>query len=257
MRRTTIIVIVVAVAAVLSAGQTIADTTTPIVPNRIGHWLNLEYRSGTLAPEIAENPRLIETILVVERSFAKIDAVLTQIQAEAGCLQLDLPYLRIRHETVQQETVDGTVSATTREVRLRETLTVKVCSNGLLRLVVWELDGDLFIVTRPRNETGNFSLTLYVVQQIAAEERERTARRNARLVARNKEPKLPSVKTLYLPPIAVPERRAANPFLLIVGAEFRSPPSLTHAQGGQCPTCGSGVHSSEMGHQEGQQPGPR
>ena len=255
MRRTTIIVF--AVAAMLSAGQAIADTTTPIVPNRIGHWLNLEYRSGTLAPEIAENPRLIETILVVERSFAKIDTFLSVHHAEAGCLQLDLPYFRIRHETVQQETADGTVIATTREVRLPETLTVRVCSNGVQRLVVWELNRDLFIVTRPRNETGNFSLTLYLVQQIAAEERERTARRNARLVARNKEPRLPSVKTLYLPAFAVPERRAANPFLLVFGAEFRSPPPLTRAQGDQCPTCGSGVHSSEMGHKEGQQPGPR
>jgi hypothetical protein len=255
MRRTTIIVFVVA--AALFSGHAIADTTTPIVPNRLGHWLNLEYRSGTLAPEIADNPRLIETILIVERSFAKIDAFLTQNHAVAGCLQLDLPYFRIRHETVRQETADGTIIATAREVRIRETLAVRVCSNGVQRSVAWALDGDLFIVTRPRNQIGNFSLTLYLVQQISVEEREQTARRNARLVARNKEPKLPSVTTLYLPPIAVSEGRAANPFLLVFGAEFSSPPPLTHAQGDQCPTCGSGVHSSEAGHQKGQPPRPR
>jgi len=255
MRRTTIIVFVVA--AALFSGHTIADTTTPIVPNRIGHWLNLEYRSGTLAPEIADNPRLIETILIVERSFAKIDTVLFEHQAKTGCLQLDLPYFRIRHETVRQETVDGTIIATAREVRIRETLAGGVCRNGEQRSVAWELDGDLFIVTRPRNQIGNFSLTLYVLQQISVEEREQTSRRNARLVARNKEPVLPSVKTLYLPPIDVPERRAAHPFLLVFGAEFSSPPPLTHAQGDQCPTCGSGVHSSEAGHQKGQPPKPR
>ncbi len=255
MRRTTIIVF--AVAAALFSGHAIADTNTPIVPNQIGHWLNLEYRSGTLAPEIADNPRLIETILIVERSFAKIDTVLSEHKAKTGCPQLTLPYFRIRHETVQQETADGTVTVTTREVRFRETLAVRVCSNGVQRSVVWELDGDLIIVTRPRNEIGNFSLTLYIVQQISVEEREQIARRNARLVARNKDPKLPSVKTLYLPPIAVPERRAANPFLLVFGAEFSSPPPLTHAQGDQCPTCGSGVQSSEIGHQKAQRPEPR
>jgi hypothetical protein len=255
MRRTSIIVFVVA--AALFSGHAIADTTTPIVPNRIGHWLNLEYRSGTLAPEIADNPRLIETILVVERSFAKIDTVLSEHQAKVGCLQLNLPYFRIRHETVQQKIADGSVTAITLEVNVRETLAVKVCSNGVHRSVVWELDGDLFIVTRSRNETGNFSPTLYLLQQISVEERAKIARRNLRLVARNKELKLPRVKTLYLPPIAVPERRTANPLLLVFGAEFSSPPPLTHARGDQCPTCGSGVHSSDMGQQKGQRPEPR
>ena len=41
-----------ALLALLVNGPVVAETTTPLVPNDVGHWLNLEQRTGRLAPDI-------------------------------------------------------------------------------------------------------------------------------------------------------------------------------------------------------------
>jgi len=241
--------IAIAIAATLCVGQAIGETTTPIVPDRIGHWLNLEYRTGDLAPEIANSPRLIESILVVERSLSKLDAFLLERRTGGDCLQLGLPYFRLKYKTAHEQNADGTTTAVARKVQLREVLTVRVCSGVAQRSVVWELHGDLIIITRPRLETGAFSRTLYVVHQITAEERLRTTKRNARFAARNRDPKPPKVKTLYSPPIFVSRSRITDPKLLAFGAEFSSPPPVTvDAHGQSCTECRNGVHSGHIEH---------
>ena len=241
--------IAIAVAATLCAGHAAAGTSTPIVPDRIGHWLNLEYRTGDLAPEIANSPRLIESILVVERSLAKVDTLLLERKTGGDCLQLGLPFIRVKYETVQEKNANGNTVATTSKVRLREVLTVRVCSGVAQRSVIWELEGDLIIVTRPRLETGAFSRTLYIVHQITAEERLRTNTRNARLAARHRDPKPPRVKMLYSPQVFADESRINDPRLLAFGAEFSSPPPMTvDAHGQNCTECRNGVHSGHIEH---------
>jgi len=241
--------VAIAVAATLCAGHAAAGTSTPIVPDRIGHWLNLEYRTGDLAPEIANSPRLIESILVVERSLAKVDTLLLERKTGGDCIQLGLPFIRVKYETAHEPNADGNTVATTRKVRLREVLAVRVCSGVAQQSVIWELGGDLIIVTRPRLETGAFSRTLYIVHQITAEERLRTTKRNARFAARNKDPEPPRAKMLYSPPVFGNESRLTDPKLLAFGAEFSSPPPVTVGANGQsCTTCGNGVHSGHIEH---------
>ncbi len=241
--------IAVVVAATLWAGHAAAGTNTPIVPDRIGHWLNLEYRNGDLAPEIANSPRLIESILVVERSLAKVDTLLLEQRTGGHCLQLGLPFIRVKYETAHEQDANGNTVASTRKVRQREVLTVQVCSGVAQRSVIWEFEGDLIIVTRPRLETGLFSRTLYTVHQIMAEERLRTAKRNSRLAARNRDPHPPRVKMLYSPPVFGTESRVTDPKLLAFGAEFSSPPPVTvDAHGQSCTECRNGVHSGHIEH---------
>jgi hypothetical protein len=241
--------ITVATVVTLFAGHAAAGTNTPLVADHIGHWLNLEYRTGDLAPEIANSPRLIESILVIERSLEKVDTLLRERKTGGECLQLGLPYIRVKYKTSHEQNANGITVATTNKVRLREVLTVQVCSGVAQRSLIWELDGDLIIVTRPRLDTGAFSRTLYFVHQITAEERLRTGKRNARLAARNRDPKPPHAKMLYAPPIFNSEVRVTDPKLLAFGAEFSSPPAVrvdTHGQ--SCTDCGNGVDSGHIEH---------
>jgi hypothetical protein len=244
-----ILTITIATVVTLCAGHAAAGTNTPLVADHIGHWLNLDYRTGDLAPEIANSPRLIESILVVERSLEKVDTLLRERKTGGECLQLGLPYIRVKYTTAHEQNANGITVATTRKVRLREVLTVQVCSGVAQRSLIWELDGDLIIVTRPRLETGVFSRTLYFVHQITAEERLRTIQRNARLAARNRDPKPPHAKMLYAPPIFSSEARVTDPKLLAFGAEFSSPPGVKVDTHGQiCTDCGYGVHSGQIEH---------
>jgi len=248
MRRISSLAIAFATAATVCV-VAMAETTTPIVPDRIGHWLNLEYRTGDLAPEIANSPRLIESILVVERSLAKLDTFLLDRRTGGDCLQIGLPFLRVKYETIQEQNADGSTTAATRKVRRREVLTVRVCSGVAQRSVLWELDGDLIIVTRPRLETGVFSRTLYLVHQITAEEVLRITRINTRLAARNRAPKQPRVKLLYAPPTMDVRSRITDPKLLAFGAEFSTPPPVTvDAHGQNCTKCRNGGRSGHIEH---------
>ncbi len=238
-----------AIAATLCASLAAGGSNTPIVPNRIGHWMNLEYRTGNLAPEIASNPRLIESILVVEGSLEKVDASLLEVKTGGNCLQLGLPFIRVKHETVHGHDSSGNTVATMRKVRKREVLTVRVCSGVTQRSVIWELNGDLIILTRPRLETGVFSRTLYMIHHITGEERLRAIERNARLAARNREPVPPQAKMLYSPMVFGDTTRISEPRLFAFGAEFSSPPPVTvNAHDQNCTGCQKGVHSSQIEH---------
>ena len=141
MRRTSMLAL--ALAVTLWYGHAAAETTTPIVPNDVGHWLNLEHRAGKLAPEIAGNQLVVRTILVVERSLSKIDALLSESRKTSGCHQLLLPYTRITVEQTTEIDDEGSALLSNRKVRLQEKLPVAVCSTIEQRVVFWELDGAL------------------------------------------------------------------------------------------------------------------
>jgi hypothetical protein len=132
----------IALAVLLWHGPAAAATTTPLVPNDVGHWLNLEHRTGKLAPQIAGNRHLVQAILVVERSLAKVDAYLTETRRTSGCHQLLLPYARIIREPVSEIDEEGNILLTHRKVRQEAWFPVGVCSSIDQRLVYWESDGE-------------------------------------------------------------------------------------------------------------------
>ena len=220
MRRTSIIVI--ALASLLWQSPVAAETTTPLVPYDVGHWLNLEQRTGKLAPEIAENRNLVQNILVVERSLAKIDAYLTETRLTSGCHELLLPYIRITREPVSEISDEGNILLTHRKVRHEAWLPVGVCSSIDQRVVYWESAGALVILGRPRDDAGGFPRTLYALFQISAEERVQWTQRSERLAARGKVPKPPKIETLYVPPGEQLSRRE-NPLLSPFSDEFWLP----------------------------------
>jgi hypothetical protein len=216
----------------ISTVSAAADNTTPIVADDVGHWLNLEYRSGTLAPEIADNPRLVQTLLVVERSLPKIDALLAQRDRGSPCLDLALPYFRRSRDIVTTHTADGGVTESVRQTRQLETLGVRVCTGVDQRSVVWVFDGALFIVARNRTDSGDFPRTSYSVFEVTADELERTMRRNARLADRGKAVRPPQLIVLYRPPGTEEPVRAQHPLLAFFGAEFSEIPAMArlHAE---------------------------
>ena len=236
MRRTSMLAL--ALTVTLWHGHTAAETTTPIVPNDVGHWLNLEHRSGKLAPEIAENRHLVRTILVVERSLSKIDAYLAETRQTSGCHQLLLPYSRITLEQSTEVDEEGGTLLTNRKVRSQEQLPVAVCSFIEQRAVYWEADGALMILGRPRNELGVFPRTLYALLQISADERARWSERRQRLAARGKIPKPPRVKTLYVPPGDDQILRLDDPMVSAFGAEFGLPQITAGKLASEGPTAG-------------------
>jgi hypothetical protein len=213
----------IALAVLLWHGPAAAATTTPLVPNDVGHWLNLEHRTGKLAPQIAGNRHLVQAILVVERSLAKVDAYLTETRRTSGCHQLLLPYARIIREPVSEIDEEGNILLTHRNVRQEAWLPVAVCSSIDQRLVYWESDGALILLGRPRNDAGGFPRTLYALFQISAEERARWSLRSERLAARGKVPKPPKVETLHMPPGVQPILRTDHPMISPFGAEFGLP----------------------------------
>jgi hypothetical protein len=215
--------LVLALVMLLWQAPASATTTTPLVPNDVGHWLNLEHRTGKLAPDIAEDRHLIQAILVVERSLAKVDAYLTETRRTAGCHQLLLPYTRV---------------ATHRKVRQEAWLPVGVCSSIEQRVVFWESDGSLIILGRPRNDAGGFPRTLYALFRMSAEERARWTLRSERLAARGKVPKPPKVETVYMPAGDQPILRNDAPMIGPFGAEFGLPTITGGRHGSDEPTSG-------------------
>jgi len=221
MRRTSIIVI--ALASLLWQSPAAAETTTPLVPYDVGHWLNLEQRTGKLAPEIVGNRHFVQNILVVERSLTRIDAYVTEMRKTSGCHELLLPYVRITREPVSEIDDEGNILLTHRKVRQEAWLPVGVCSSIDQRLVYWEAAGALVILGRPRDDAGGFARTLYALFQISAEERVRWSERSERLAARGKTPKPPRVETLYMPPGEQRTLRKEGTMLSPFGPEFGLP----------------------------------
>jgi hypothetical protein len=236
MRRTSIIVI--ALASLLWQSPAAAETTTPLVPYDVGHWLNLEQRTGKLAPEIAENRHFVQNILVVERSLIKIDAYLAETRRTSGCHDLLLPYIRVVREPVSEIDDEGNILLTHRKVREEAWLPVGVCSSIDQRLVYWETAGALIILGRPRDDTGAFPRTLYALFQISAEERVRWTERTERLAARGKVAKPPTVETLYMPPGEQRTLRGENQLLNPFGEEFWLPKIATGKLASEEPTDG-------------------
>jgi hypothetical protein len=227
---------VLAAAALLCFGIAGADTMTPIVPNDVGHWLNLEYRAGRLAPEIADNPLLVRTLLVVERSLANIDAHFADRRGSPGCQGLRLTYSRLTSETASTTDTDGRTTVFTRPVQLHEVLDVRVCSSVDQRVVLWDVDGALMILARWRNEIGDFPRTLYGLYQVRAAERAKWTQRAVRNASRGKATGAPRVVTLYLPPGDAQVIRFQEPKLAEFGAEFALPPTMAGAMASQDPT---------------------
>ena len=236
MRRTSILVI--ALASLLWQSPVAAETTTPLVPHDVGHWLNLEQRTGKLAPEIAGNRHLVQNILVVERSLAKIDAYLTETRRTSGCHQLLLPYVRITREPVAEVDDEGNILLTHRKVRHEAWLPAGVCSSIDQRVVYWETANALIILGRPRNDGGGFPRTLYALFQISANERARWSERSERLAARGKIAKPPKVEALYVPPGDQQILRKENPLLNPFGDEFWMPKIATGKLASEEPTDG-------------------
>ena len=228
-----------ALALVLMLWQSPAEaaTTTPLVPHDVGHWLNLEQRTGKLAPEISGNRRLVQNILVVERSLSKIDTYITENRLGSGCHQLLLPYVRITREPISEIDDEGKILLTHRKVRQEVWLPVEVCSSIDQRVVYWETAGALIILGRPRNDAGGFPRTLYALFQISAEERVLWTQRSERLAARGKTPKPPKVEALYMPPGEQNPRRE-NPLLSPFGNEFWLPKIATGKLASEEPTDG-------------------
>lgn len=225
-------------ALLLWQGTATATTTTPLVPNDVGHWLNLEHRTGKLAPEISGNRYLVQNILVVERSLTKIDAYITESRLTSGCHQLILPYIRIIREPISEIDADGNILLTHRKVRQEAWLPVGVCSSIDQRVVYWETAGALIILGRPRDDAGGFPRTLYALFQISAEERVRWTERSERLAARGKMAKPPKVETLYVPPGEQRTLRTENPLLSPFGDEFWLPKIATGKSASEEPTDG-------------------
>ena len=219
-------------------GSAAATTTTPLVPHDVGHWLNLEQRTGKLAPEISGNRHLVQSILVVERSLSKIDAYINQGRLTSGCHQLLLPYLRIIREPSAEIDDEGNILLTHRKVRQDAWLPVGVCSSIDQRVVYWETAGALIILGRPRNEAGGFPRTLYALFQISAEERARWTERNERLAARGKTLKPPKIETLYSPPGDQRKLRTEDPMMSPFGDEFWLPKIATGKLASEEPTEG-------------------
>jgi len=236
MRRTSIIVF--ALAMLLWLGSAAATTTTPLVPHDVGHWLNLEQRTGKLAPEIAGDRLFVQNILVVERSLAKIDTYVTEARLTSGCHQLILPYVRIIREPISEIDAEGNILLTHRKVRQEAWLPVGVCSSIDQRVVYWETAGALIILGRPRDDAGGFPRTLYALFQISAEERARWTERSHRLAARGKIAKPPKVETLYMPPGEQRTLRTENPLLSPFGDEFWLPKIATGKLASEEPTDG-------------------
>jgi hypothetical protein len=227
-----------ALALLLWQGPAEATTTTPLVPHDVGHWLNLEQRTGRLAPEISGNRLLVQNILVVERSLPKIDAYLTETRRTSGCHQLLLPYVRIIREPVAEIDDEGNILLTHRKVRQEEWLPVGACSSIDQRVVYWEAAGALIILGRPRDDAGGFPRTLYALFQISAEERARWTERSNRLAARGKIAKPPKVETLYMPPGEQRTLREENPLMGPFGDEFWMPKIATGSMASEEPTDG-------------------
>ena len=236
MRRTSMLVF--ALVVLLWYGPVESTTTTPLVPHNVGHWLNLEQRTGKLAPDIAGNRYLIQAILVVEKSLAKVDAYLTETRRTAGCHQLLLPYARIIREPVSEVDEDGNILLTYRKVRQEAWLPVGVCSSIEQRLVYWESDGALIILGRPRNDAGVFPRTLYALFRISADERARWTLHSERLAARGKVPKPPKVETLYMPAGNEPILRSEDSLIGPFGAEFGLPTITAGRHSSGQPTSG-------------------
>jgi hypothetical protein len=225
-------------ALLLWQGSAAATTTTPLVPHDVGHWLNLEQRTGKLAPEIANNRFLVQNILVVERSLTKIDAYVTEARLTSGCHQLILPYVKIAREPISEIDAEGNILLTHRKVRQEAWLPVGVCSSIDQRVVYWETAGALIILGRPRDDTGGFPRTLYALFQISAEERARWTERSERLAARGKTAKPPKIETLYVPPGEQQTLRKENPMLSPFGDEFWLPKIATGRLASEEPTDG-------------------
>ena len=236
MRRTSMLVI--ALAVLLWHGPVESTTTTPLVPNDVGHWLNLDHRTGKLAPEIVGNRQLVQTILVVEKSLVKADAFLTETRRTSGCHRVLLPYARVTREPVSEVDDEGNILLTHRKVRQEAWLPVGVCTSIEARLLYWESDGDLIILSRPRTESGGFPLTLYALFRISAEERVRWTQRSERLAARGKIPKPPKVETLHVPPGDQPILRTHDPMISPFGAEFGLPAITAGSHTSDEPTAG-------------------
>jgi hypothetical protein len=236
MRRNSILVI--ALAFLLWQSPVAAETTTPLVPYDVGHWLNLEQRTGKLAPEIAGDRHFVQNILVVERSLTKIDTYVTEARLTSGCHQLILPYVRIIREPVTEIDDEGNILLTHRKVRQDAWLPVGVCSSIDQRVVYWETAGALIILGRPRNDAGGFPRTLYALFQISAEERARWTERSERLAARGKTVRPPRVETLYTPPGDQRTLRTEDPMMSPFGDEFWLPKVATGKLASEEPTDG-------------------
>ena len=226
---------VLATAALLWAVTASAQTTTPIVSNDVGHWINLEYRAGRLAPEIADNPLLVRTLLVVERSLVKIDAHFADRRGSPGCQGLRLPYVRVTSETASTTDADGRTTVFIRPVQLREALDVWVCSSVDQRVVLWDVDGALMILARTRNELGDYPRTLYGLYEVRADDRAKWMRQAVRAESRGNPTRAPRVVTLYLPPGDTQVTRVDEPKLAAFGAEFALPPTMADAMSSQNP----------------------
>ena len=239
MPRSATIVVTIACVALLTPNLFAADTTCPIVPKDVGHWLNLEYRAGTLAPEIADDPGLAFSILVVDRSLAKIDALLFQQDHNASCQSLLLPYVRLIHEIVSTPGRDGGVTESVRPVQNRETLSVRVCSSIDRRSVSWLHNGSLLIASRSRTDPGHYPRTYYSIYQVTADELAQMQHRNARLARRGKDPKPPRFQVLHEPLGDVPTRRSKDSLFAFFGAEFSLPPGMGEVLAEKRSTSGS------------------
>jgi hypothetical protein len=236
MRKTSILALVLALA--LWHGPAAAESTTPLVPHDIGHWINLEHRTGNLAPEIAGNRILVRTILVVERSLAKIDAYLSKSRRTSGCHQLLLPYTRFVVEQHSETNERGDIVLTNRRARRDEKLGAMVCSTIDHRAVFWEVDGSMMILSRPRDDYGGFPRTYYALFQISADERSRWQQRRERMAARGKLPKPPKVSTLYEPLGEEPILRPDDSMTSFFGAEFGLPEITAGKLASEQPTSG-------------------
>jgi hypothetical protein len=237
--------LVIALAVLLWHAPVESTTTTPLVPHDVGHWLNLEQRTGKLAPDLAGNRHLVQAILVVERSLAKVDTYLTETRRTSGCHQLLLPYARIVREPVSEVDDEGNILLTHRKVRQEAWLPVGVCSSIEQRVIYWESDGALIILGRPRNDAGVFPRTLYALFRISAEERARWTLRSERLAVRGKVAKPPKVETLYMPLGDRPILRNEDPMIGPFGAEFGLPAITAGTLTSDNPT--SGLAPAEPG----------
>lgn len=224
--------------APLWPGGAAAQSPTPIVPNDVGHWLNLEYRNGTLAPQILDHPEIIRSLLVVDRSLGSIDDLLRENPTGEDCHGVRLPYQRLAATTVSETDENGVTTVSTRTIRRREELAVRVCSTVDQRFVLWLSGGDLMIVARSRTDIGHFPRTLYSVYQVSAADHDKWIRRKARAQSGTKKLRPPKVALLYDPPGEDSSVRTTHPFLTAFSAEFQMPLITAGTQASRDPVDG-------------------
>ena len=162
-----------ALALLLWQGPADATATTPLVPNDVGHWLNLEHRTGKLAPAISGNRLLVQNILVVERSLPKIDAYVTEARLTSGCHQLILPYFRIIREPISEIDAEGNILFRKQRSAYPEQLAAGLFDNlrkasDENRLITADFNGETASIRGTRLDDWVYLFALYPESELLA-----------------------------------------------------------------------------------------